>query len=334
MPRGKRNVPKYIGKEPGERIETTVLKRRKRIEAVHADKVRKAQNNVKKKSAAQQRRELRKQVFRNARDFVNNYKRRVGETRLVARRQRTVERKSELTEALTKAHDRSIVFVIRAKGDDIPLVTKRMLEQWDLRRLHEGRLLSLTPDTLRDLNVLRDFVRWGYPSAAHIGHLLRTRAYLYNDSGMRVPLSGNTQIEERLGGSGILCIEDMEYAINERTDQLQVCLDMLCPFRFDPPRADLTEKDRGIRDRNSSIGTASFSAYLVTAMPEIPAPGTDSGELALRERRHLTSAAKKLRREPGVSAPLRPVATVDGAENARGRRLRRRREARAAAGGA
>eukprot|EP00755_Sulcionema_specki_P008520 Sspe_Gene.5956::Locus_1990_Transcript_2_2_Confidence_0.667_Length_996::g.5956::m.5956/K02937/RP-L7e, RPL7; large subunit ribosomal protein L7e len=282
------NVPKYIGAGEGERVEQTVLKRRKRIEEVHAEKVRRGQM-----SKPNSKKNLRKKLHRNARDFVNNFKRREANKKELSMRQKEVERNPI---PLPESAKGSIALVIRTKGDDVPVVCRKMLGKMRLKKMHDALFVDITPETLKVLNLLRDYVKWGYPSNAQIGQLLRTRGYVQNDSGQRVPLSGNTLIEEKLGEHDILCIEDIEHALINLTPSYKKVLEFLSPFRLDPPEKDESELLRRKRLRNTEMGEGTFAAYLLHCMPDLPEK-VDAKEVEkISRKRALSSSLRTVKR--------------------------------------
>eukprot|EP01060_Flectonema_neradi_P010684 TRINITY_DN17775_c0_g3_i1.p1 TRINITY_DN17775_c0_g3~~TRINITY_DN17775_c0_g3_i1.p1 ORF type:complete len:283 (+),score=57.21 TRINITY_DN17775_c0_g3_i1:47-895(+) len=258
------NVPKHIASGPGERITQTVLKRRKKIEQVHADKVRHGQEHQKH---AGERKKLRMQVFKNARDFVNNFKRRENQKKTIARRQKHQIRESP---KVPKDSEGSTTFVIRVKGDDIPVTCKRMLQMWRLEKMYEGVFVTLNKETLAALNILRDYVKWGYPTPDQIRTLIRTRGYTTNASGMRLPISGNQMVEEHLGSCGILCLEDIEHVVQNHTPEFEKVASFLAPFRLEPPDKDDSEAARRTRERKTDAGEHSFASYLLSTMPINP----------------------------------------------------------------
>eukprot|EP01062_Namystynia_karyoxenos_P070729 TRINITY_DN6609_c0_g2_i1.p2 TRINITY_DN6609_c0_g2~~TRINITY_DN6609_c0_g2_i1.p2 ORF type:complete len:423 (+),score=164.11 TRINITY_DN6609_c0_g2_i1:120-1388(+) len=334
------NVPKHIASGPGERIDTTVLKRRKRIETVHADKVRRSQAQERsrqpgKYGGKQQKRALKKQVFKNARDFMNKHKRQADYRKVLARRLRkeTTAGATRFHSGIAEKYKGKVLFVIRLEGKHIPPVMSQMMKRLGLRAMHEARFHEITPALLRDLQMLRGFVVWGFPTPEHIGQLLRTRAYLKNQSGQRVPLSGNALVEDILGEHGLICIEDMEHSIREALPNLQHCLEALDSFRLTPPSKDQSEKDRRGRDRALKMGKGTFASYLVHTMPELPAPreGEDP-VVSFGVQRELQS--KQPRRPRGADRPPlapRPEAKVQKLRARRKQQRERRRERRAAA---
>eukprot|EP01061_Rhynchopus_euleeides_P034107 TRINITY_DN57810_c0_g1_i1.p1 TRINITY_DN57810_c0_g1~~TRINITY_DN57810_c0_g1_i1.p1 ORF type:complete len:309 (+),score=141.46 TRINITY_DN57810_c0_g1_i1:43-969(+) len=288
------NVPKHIASGPGERIETTVLKRRKKIERVHADKVRKG---LDQQRAAGKKRELRKQVFRNARDFINNFKRREANKKDLARRHRQQVRTPMV---VPKTYEGSLAFVIRVKGDDIPEVSRRLLKMWRLHKMYEGVFLTVNEASLKQLHMLKDYVKWGYPTPEQVGVLLRTRGYTTNDSGMRIPLGGNMVIEKQLGAQGILCLEDMEHAISNHTEQFQAVVDFLAPFRLEPPEKDDAVVTRRKRERNTTAGDNTFASYLLTVMPELPSAKKTTGKKRAAPAEPVAEAPKEVEKEEPV----------------------------------
>eukprot|EP01064_Diplonema_japonicum_P029157 TRINITY_DN4642_c0_g2_i1.p1 TRINITY_DN4642_c0_g2~~TRINITY_DN4642_c0_g2_i1.p1 ORF type:complete len:292 (+),score=82.64 TRINITY_DN4642_c0_g2_i1:54-929(+) len=282
------NVPLHIGSGPGERIEQTVLKRRKKIETVHADKVRRG---LAQQKAAGEHKKLRKQVFRNARDYINNFKRREHNKKEMSRRQKVHIKQPVVLPSEFKG---MMALAIRVKGDDIPETCRRMLSKWKLNKMYEGAFLSLSESNLQALHLLKDYVKWGYPTPDQIKVLIRTRGYTLNDSGMRIPISGNALVEQKLGDQNILCLEDMEHAIANHTEEFDACVHFLAPFRFEPPEKDETELERRTRERNTNVGEKSFASFLLNNMPEVPqkAPNTTAAETISKKKRKLLANKK------------------------------------------
>ena len=138
--------------------------------------------------------------------------------------------------------------------------------------MYEGIFLTVNEQSLQQLHMLKDYVKWGYPTKEQVDVLLRTRGYTVNESNVRIPLGGNLVIESKLGEHNILCIEDMEHAISNHTDQFQAVVDFLAPFRLEPPAKDESEMLRRTRERNTTAGSDTFASYLLNALPELPAP--------------------------------------------------------------
>ena len=151
-------------------------------------------------------------------------------------------------------------------------MSKRLLKRWRLNKMYEGAFITVNKESLQTLHLLKDFVKWGYPTPEQVGVLLRTRAYTTNEDGMRIPIIGNAVIEEKLGAANILCIEDMEHAIANHTEQFQTVVDFLAPFHLDPPTGDDSEQLRRTREKRTTAGEGTFATYLLHAMPDLPAP--------------------------------------------------------------
>ncbi|KAJ9453482.1 60S ribosomal protein L7 [Diplonema papillatum] len=258
------NVSKNLASGPGERITTTILKRRKKIETLHADKVRKGREHEK---AVGQRKKLRKMIFRNARDFVNNFKRREDQKKEISRRQKVQGQVPLKVPATTEG---AMAFAIRVKGDDIPETCKRMLAKWRLTKMYDGVFITINQETLQSLHLLRDYVKWGYPTPEQIRFLIRTRGYTRNESGMRVPIGGNQVVEDKLGDHNILCIEDIEHAIATHSPVYQQVVDFLAPFKLEPPGKDQAEAARRKRARHTDAGEGTFASFMLTCMPDLP----------------------------------------------------------------
>ena len=62
------------------------------------------------------------------------------------------------------------------------------------------------------LRLVEPYITYGYPNKETISKLIYKRGYL-KESGARVPIQSNEQIEAHLGKYGIICVEDLVHEI-------------------------------------------------------------------------------------------------------------------------
>ena len=66
-----------------------------------------------------------------------------------------------------------------------------------------------TPDNIKKILLISNYVGYGQPSKKVLDEVIRKRGYLKTIDHKRVPISNNVLIEELLGAHGIICIEDL-----------------------------------------------------------------------------------------------------------------------------
>lgn len=69
--------------------------------------------------------------------------------------------------------------------------------------------LHSTPDTIKAILLIQNYITFGYPTKQLVNDLIRKRGHIRKD-GKRMPLTDNNLIEEILGTSaGVICVEDI-----------------------------------------------------------------------------------------------------------------------------
>merc|ERR1711885_106096 len=66
-----------------------------------------------------------------------------------------------------------------------------------------------TPENVKKLLLIADYVAYGQPEKKMLDEVLRKRGFLKTQDHQRKPISDNILIEELLGSHGIICIEDL-----------------------------------------------------------------------------------------------------------------------------
>lgn len=62
---------------------------------------------------------------------------------------------------------------------------------------------------LEQLLLIQNYVGWGIPTKQVLDQVIRKRGYLRSKDDKRMPITDNVIVEELLGESGIICVEDI-----------------------------------------------------------------------------------------------------------------------------
>ncbi|MDK0642990.1 uL30 family ribosomal protein, partial [Clostridium perfringens] len=81
-----------------------------------------------------------------------------------------------------------------------------------LRQINNGVFVKLNKATLPLLRIVEPYVAWGYPNLKSVHDLIYKRGFA-KIAGRRVPITDNSIIEESLGKSDIICMEDLVHEI-------------------------------------------------------------------------------------------------------------------------
>lgn len=87
-----------------------------------------------------------------------------------------------------------------------------MLNQLNLRRMHQAVFLRFTPEVKAILSLLEPYVLYGTPNVATVRDLIFKYGFI-KFNGKKKSISSNTQIEEAFGNDGIICVEDIVHEV-------------------------------------------------------------------------------------------------------------------------
>lgn len=108
----------------------------------------------------------------------------------------------------------SLVLAIRIKeSNNVAPQAQKILINFGLKEINNAVFILSTPDNIKSLIQVQNYIAFGYPSKQLVNDLVRKRGNLRKD-GKRVPLTDNNLIEEILGiSAGVICVEDIIDAI-------------------------------------------------------------------------------------------------------------------------
>lgn len=141
------------------------------------------------------------------------------------------EDKKEVTYA-SNSVGADIVFAVRVRDRaGMPPNVKKALSRMRLRHENEGVFLKYDESTRKMLHLVEPWVSYGVVSKSTISDLINRRGHGRVD-GKRTPLSDNMMIENALGESGIICVEDLVHEIHSASDGFPTASSFLWPFRL------------------------------------------------------------------------------------------------------
>lgn len=88
---------------------------------------------------------------------------------------------------------------------------QKILNLYGLKEINNCVFLHSTPDVIKGLLLIANYITFGYPTQTLVNDLVRRRGNLKKDS-KRMPITDNNLIEELLGkatDSAVICIEDI-----------------------------------------------------------------------------------------------------------------------------
>lgn len=110
-----------------------------------------------------------------------------------------------------------------------------LLNQLNLRRMHQAVFLRFTPDVKALLSLVEPYVIYGTPNVGTVRDLIFKYGFIkYN--GKKTSISSNTQIEETFGKNGIICVEDIVHEIATVGPNFDKLTKAIYPFILPNPK--------------------------------------------------------------------------------------------------
>jgi len=178
---------------------------------------------------------IRRIALTNAQRYVKEYKKR--DTQLLARRRIAKQTNTFYVEAEPK-----VVFVIRIRGiNGVSPKVRKGLQLLRLRQIHNGTFVKVNGASSQILKLVEPYVTYGAPSLRTVRALVYKRGYakLGRD---RVPLTNNTIVHDKLGTSGVHCMEDIIHEIFTCGPNFKKVNNFLWPFKLSSPKGGLVKK--------------------------------------------------------------------------------------------
>jgi len=205
------------------------LRKRKTVEArIAAQQTAKVEKKKKNKSA-------RREIFKRAERYVREY--REQERNLIKFKREAKNAGNFYVEPEAK-----LVFVIRIRGiNAVSPKTKKILQLFRLRQIHNGVFVKLNKATLTMLRLIEPYITYGPPNLKTISELVYKRGYGKVNK-QRIPLSDNKVISDTLAKYEIICVEDLIHELYTVGPHFKQAANFLWPFKLSSPSGGYVKK--------------------------------------------------------------------------------------------
>jgi len=230
-------------------VEETLLKKRRSLDDLQFRRQVTVKRQVK-----------RKRVFRGEdvkikrpEQFVREFRIKEGSQKKMERRAREAARRVK-ADVPRKELRTTVGVIVRIHGgrhssDEI----KKTLRDMGLNKKYDSIFVKLDEATLLKLKPLDAYIAYGYISNKHVWELMHARAHTI-EKGVRMPLTENLTVEERLGDRDILCVNDMVHALYNVNENFEACTQFLAPFQLAAPVGHFEKKILDIHEDIESKG--------------------------------------------------------------------------------
>jgi len=207
----------------------SILKKRRTVEARNAAATAAA---LKRKV---HRKKMRGKAFKSAEKYVKEYKQM--ENDLIRFRRQARNNGNYFLEPEAK-----LVFVIRIRGlIGIAPKIKKILQLLRLRQINNGVFVKMNKATLQMLRLVEPYVMYGTPNLKTVRELIYKRGFGKVNK-QRIALTDNSIIEDSLGSSGVVCMEDLIHEIYTVGPNFKAANNFLWPFKLSNPTGGFKKK--------------------------------------------------------------------------------------------
>ena len=205
------------------------LRKRKTVEARAATAATLRAETKKKNKAA------RRTIFKRAEKYVKEYR---------EQQQNLIKFKREAKSAgnFYVEPEAKLVFAMRIRGiNAVSPKTKKILQLFRLRQIHNGVFVKLNKATLTMLRLVEPYITYGPPTLKTISDLVYKRGFGKVNK-QRIPLADNKVIAETLGKHDILCVEDLIHELYTVGPHFKQAANFLWPFKLSSPNGGYKKK--------------------------------------------------------------------------------------------
>jgi len=224
-----------------ERREEVFLRKRKDQREKKLAWLEKRQKRKDRKTANRAKIKLKTYNFRTPDRDIIRYLRMEAQLRRAKRRVKTTKEFGHWRFRLPMTVPKLLI-VIRIKGvRDVNPEFVKIFKEMHLNFIYQARFMRKTPELLDKLLRIGPYVTFGAPSQEAIRDLLHRRGKLLGfdedeKKRVKIPISDNRMIEDKLGEYDIICVEDLVEEIVNVGPAFQKCMDNLATFSVTPPK--------------------------------------------------------------------------------------------------
>jgi len=207
------------------------LRKRKTVEA-RAVNAATARADARKKQSAH-----RRTIFKRAEQYVKEY--RSQQLALIR-----LKREAKSAGNFYVEPEAKVVFAVRIRGiNAVSPKTKKILQLFRLRQIHNGVFVKLNKATVTMLRLVEPYITYGPPTLKTVSDLVYKRGFGKLNK-QRIPLADNSVIVSALGKFDIVCVEDLIHEIYTVGPHFKEAANFLWPFKLSSPNGGYTHKGK------------------------------------------------------------------------------------------
>lgn len=107
---------------------------------------------------------------------------------------------------------------------------RKVLQLFRLLQINNGVFVRLNKATINMLRICEPYITWGYPNLKSVRELIYKRGFA-KINGQRIAITSNQLIEDKLGKSNIICVEDLIHEIFTVGPKFKYASNFLWPFK-------------------------------------------------------------------------------------------------------
>lgn len=166
-----------------------------------------------------------KAAYKKPEVFINEYRKAERD----AKRMRRVVNQNHFIEHVAP-DDPKILVAMRHRASKIASrECSKILNSIGLGRLHNAVLVKNNAESLALLKLVEPYVTYGYPTIHTVRELIFKHGFL-KINGKKTPINSNKLIEDNLGQSGCICMEDVVHELFTVSDNFKQVRSILLPF--------------------------------------------------------------------------------------------------------
>ncbi|XP_012733727.1 60S ribosomal protein L7-like 1 [Fundulus heteroclitus] len=220
-----------------------LLKKRKTYQAIKATQAKLALLEKRKVSKGKPLK------FRRLEDFLkDSHKRHRDETRM---------RRTDLRPAAPLPPEKNkLAFVVRIREiKGVSPKVMKVIQMMRLRKIFSGTFVKINKTSMAMMKMAEPYVAWGFPNLKSVRELILKRGQTRINR-RRVPLTDNALIEQHMGKTGIICLEDLIHEIYSVGKNFRAANNFLLPFKLSVARHAARDKAGLLKD----LGNPGFRA--------------------------------------------------------------------------
>jgi len=210
-------------------VPESIIKKRKAVEKMNADRAAKAVETKKENKAKRQ------VIFKRAEQYAREYSAK-------ERDEIRLRRAAKANNSFYVPAEAKLAFVVRIKGiNKLAPKPRKILQLLRLTKINSGTFVKLNKATLQMLQWVSPYVAWGYPNVKTTRELIYKRGYAKVNR-QRIPIHDNSVIEASLGKYGVICMEDVIHEILTVGPNFKQVNNFLWPFGLSNPNGGFKGK--------------------------------------------------------------------------------------------